>query len=573
MLLTTTTTTTAFSGNRRNPKNAAEKERPEMMTMMMRRRRMSSIAAAATFAPLRSSPAMSTNKSILFVLNRTKLCKASVVGSNRTMSSSDKLHQQKVLTVDTINPNVITMEYAVRGPIVIRAVELEKQLANKESLPFPSVIRANIGDAHAMGQTPITFIRQVIAGITDPALIKQQPNLFPEDVQRKVASLLRACGGGSAGAYTQSTGIDLIRQHVAQFVERRDGFPCDPESVCISGGASESIRNVLKLFVRPNIGTGGQKAGILVPIPQYPLYSASIEEYNLGQVGYYLDEENNWALDMDELERALKESEHDVKAIVVINPGNPTGQVLSRANIESIIQFAHKHRLYIFADEVYQENVYAEGAEFHSFRKVMFEMGAPFDKLELASFYSCSKGYMGECGLRGGYVQFDNIDPTVYLHFKKMISAKLCSTVLGQVAMDCVVDHPKPGDPSYDQWLKEKTAVLDSLHKRAQLVTKAYNQVEGVHCQQVQGAMYAFPRFLLPDKAIAEAKASGVQPDFFYVKQLLEETGVCVVPGSGFGQRPGTFHFRTTILPPIDIFEDMLNRFGAFHKRFLAKYK
>ncbi|KAL3079422.1 hypothetical protein niasHT_031751 [Heterodera trifolii] len=68
-------------------------------------------------------------------------------------------------------------------------------------------------------------------------------------------------------------------------------------------------------------------------------------------------------------------------------------------------------------------------------------------------------------------------------------------------------------------------------------------------------------------------RASGVQPDFFYVKQLLEETGVCVVPGSGFGQRPGTFHFRTTILPPIDIFEDMLNRFGAFHKRFLAKYK
>ncbi|KAI3408870.1 hypothetical protein GPALN_007464 [Globodera pallida] len=499
-----------------------------------------------------------------------------LLSSSTTSTATRKMSsgQHKVLTLDTINPNVLTMEYAVRGPIVTRAVELEKQLASKEAdqLPFCSVIKANIGDAHAMGQRPITWIRQIIACVSEPELMKKHSNL-PGDVLQKAALLLRACAGESAGAYTQSTGIDLIRTHVAQFVERRDRVPCDPESVCISGGASEAIRNVLKLFIRPGIGAGCKKAGIMVPIPQYPLYSASIEEFNLGQVGYYLDEENNWALDMDELERALRESPHDVKAIVVINPGNPTGQVLSRTNIEDIVRFAHKHRLFILSDEVYQENVYAEGAEFHSFRKLMVEMGAPYDNLELASFYSCSKGYMGECGLRGGYVQFDNMDPEVYVQFKKMISAKLCSTVLGQIAMDCVVDHPNPGDPSYELWMKEKTEVLNSLKKRAQLVTKAYNQVEGVQCQQVQGAMYAFPRVSLPDAAIAEAKTIGVEPDFFYVKQLLEETGVCVVPGSGFGQRPGTFHFRTTILPPIDIFEDMLNRFGDFHQRFLAEYK
>uniref|UniRef100_A0A915NII8 Uncharacterized protein n=1 Tax=Meloidogyne floridensis TaxID=298350 RepID=A0A915NII8_9BILA len=112
-------------------------------------------------------------------------------------TSSPNSSSNRVLTVDTINPNVITMEYAVRGPIVIRAVELEKELENGTKLPFDRVIKANIGDAHAMGQTPITFIRQVIACTTDPSLLKT--NLYPEDVKQKALSLLGACGGGSVG--------------------------------------------------------------------------------------------------------------------------------------------------------------------------------------------------------------------------------------------------------------------------------------------------------------------------------------------------------------------------------------
>jgi len=313
----------------------------------------------------------------------------------------------------------------------------------------------------------------------------------------------------------------------------------------------------------------------MVPIPQYPLYSASIEEFNLGQVGYFLNEEKNWALDLIELEKAYQDGQRkfDVKAIVVINPGNPTGQVLTSDNIREIIKFAQKHNLFIFADEVYQENIYAEGSKFHSFKKILVQMGAPYDKIELASFYSCSKGYMGECGMRGGYVEFLNIDPPVYTEFKKMISAKLCSTIIGQTVIDCVVNPPKPGDPSYDLWLKEKTEVLASLKERAQLVSKAYNEIDGVSLQEVQGAMYAFPQINLPPKAIKMAKENNTEPDYFYVKELLEETGVCVVPGSGFGQKPGTWHFRTTILPPHDIFKDMIERFRRFHVNFLKKYE
>lgn len=91
------------------------------------------------------------------------------------------------------------------------------------------------------------------------------------------------------------------------------------------------------------------------------------------------------------------------------------------------------------------------------------EMGAPYNQMELASFMSCSKGYMGECGLRGGYVEVINIQPTVKAMYFKAISAMLCPTVLGQAALDVVVNPPKPGEPSYEKFLAEKNGVLDSL--------------------------------------------------------------------------------------------------------------
>lgn len=113
--------------------------------------------------------------------------------------------------------------------------------------------------------------------------------------------------------------------------------------------------------------------GVMVPIPQYPLYSATIAEFNMGQIGYYLNEETGWGLDISELNRAISDARSNniqPRAIVVINPGNPTGQVLSRENIEQVIKFAHQEDLMIFADEVYQDNVYAEGSKFFSFKKV-----------------------------------------------------------------------------------------------------------------------------------------------------------------------------------------------------------
>lgn len=261
--------------------------------------------------------------------------------------------QFQTLNTSNINPNVIKMEYAVRGPIVIRAVELEKELATGAQKPFPNVIKANIGDAHAMGQKPITFIRQLLACIVNPEIMKTDKSI-PSDVIEHANAFLGSCGGKSAGAYSQSTGVEIVRKHVAEYIKRRDGgIPCNSEDVCLSGGASESIRNVLKLFINHN---NAKKVGVMIPIPQYPLYSATIEEFGLGQVGYYLSESSNWSMDEAELERSFNDhcKEYDIRVLCIINPGNPTGQALSRENIETIIKFAQKKNLFLMADEVYQ---------------------------------------------------------------------------------------------------------------------------------------------------------------------------------------------------------------------------
>lgn len=490
--------------------------------------------------------------------------------SIRTMSTTGKKNQQsKCVTIDNMNENIIRLEYAVRGPLVIRAGEIEKELEQGAKKPFKEVLKANIGDCHAMGQQPITFIRQVLALVSLPSLL-DDPR-FPDDVKERARAVLKGCKGHSVGSYTDSPGIEVIRKHVAKYIEKRDNIPCNYLDVILSAGASDGIKNVLKVLNQP---IDGKRPGVMVPIPQYPLYSATLAEFDMHQIGYYLDESKNWGLDVEELQRSIDEAKKvsHPRAIVVINPGNPTGQVLTRDNIEQIIKFAYKERLFIFADEVYQHNIYAAGSQFHSFKKVLVEMGSPYKDMELASFMSCSKGYMGECGLRGGYAEVINLCPEVKAQYLKAISAMLCPTVLGQTVADCVVNPPEPGEPSYDLYVKEREGVLKELKTRAKMVAETFNSIPGISCNEVQGAMYAFPRIDLPPNAIKAAKKEGKAPDAFYAFALLENTGICIVPGSGFGQRPGTYHFRTTILPQTEKLQEMLQTLRNFHEKFLKQY-
>lgn len=146
--------------------------------------------------------------------------------------------------------------------------------------------------------------------------------------------------------------------------------------------------------------------------------------------------------------------------------------------------------------------------KFYSFKKVAADLGYPYSQIEIASFYSTSKGFMGECGARAGYFEVVNMDEDVKAELKKLSSAQLCSSVLGQVCMDTIVSPPKPGEPSYQLFMQEKESVLSSLKEKAQLVTELLNKIEGVKCNPVQGAMYAFPQITIPPKAVQHAKVN-----------------------------------------------------------------
>jgi aspartate/methionine/tyrosine aminotransferase len=247
------------------------------------------------------------------------------------------------------------------------------------------------------------------------------------------------------------------------------------------------------------------------------------------------------------------------RAIVVINPGNPTGAVLDEQNVELVLDFARAHRLAVLADEVYQDNVYRAGARFISFAKVLARRG--WGEVSLFSFHSTSKGYLGECGHRGGYVECRQVPADVLAELTKLQSVALCANTAGQVVLYLQVRPPRPGDPSYQRWAKEKLEVLEPLARKAGIVERGLNAVAGIHCQPVAGAMYAFPRITLP----------GGVTDVDYCMALLEDTGICVVDGTGFGQRAGTWHLRTTILPPLDRIEEVVRRMGEFHTRFTRR--
>lgn len=167
---------------------------------------------------------------------------------------------------------------------------------------------------------------------------------------------------------------------------------------------------------------------------------------------YYLDEEKNWGLNPTDVREVIARSKDDgftPRSIVVINPGNPTGQVMGRDDLAEIIRICHEENIMILADEVYQENVYAEGKEFISMRKVLHQMGEPYsNEVELLSVNSISKGLLGECGLRGGYMETHNLSNRAEQMLYKLKSIELCANTVGQMAVSMMVDPPHLGRES-----------------------------------------------------------------------------------------------------------------------------
>ncbi len=470
-----------------------------------------------------------------------------------------------MITLQDLNPNVLRAEYAVRGPIVERAQKLEAQ--------GRKIIYCNIGNPQALRQRPLTYLRQLLALVEYPALMDDPAaaNHFPPDVVERARTILAKHPHGT-GAYTQSCGIPFIRQAVADFIAQRDGVETSPEHVILTDGASGGVKlTIVSLLKHPH-------DGILIPTPQYPLYSAEIALRGGRRIDYYLDEEHEWQLSEAALTDAIVHARRDGAnpvALVVINPGNPTGAVLAYENIAMVVGFAKRHGIAIMADEVYQENVYAAGRRFVSFAKVMHDLGER--TVSLFSFHSVSKGFLGECGHRGGYVEFRNIPDDVMAEMAKLQSIALCSNVPGQLATYVMVAPPQPGDASHAGYAEERNGVLAQLKAKAELLDRGINAIAGMSLSMPQGAMYGFVRLALPPEPGVDLAAMTPEQrrdyeatrDSDYCMRLLEETGICVVPGSGFGQRPGTFHFRTTFLPPMDEIEALVSKLKGFHESYV----
>lgn len=411
---------------------------------------------------------------------------------NRSMATSS----HRALHVDNINPYVKAAKYAVRGELAVKAEEYRVRLAKGDkSLPFDSVIFANIGNPQQLDQKPITFFRQVLSLLENPLLLERPEALktsfgYHQDVIDRAKVLLEDVQ--SVGAYSHSQGAPVIRDSVARFIEDRDGFPSDPQDLFCCGGASSGVNTLL------NVICNGPDTGVLVPIPQYPLYTATLSLLNAQCVPYHLEEDKAWGTDVNAIRRSLLKAKSEginVRAIVVINPGNPTGASLSPDDLKSVLDLAAEEKLVVMADEVYQTNVFV--GEFTSFKKrlrqLQQEVPGKYDNVELASLHSVSKGMVGECGHRGGYFELVGFDPLVVAQIYKFVSIMLCPPVIGQCLLELMVNPPKRGDPSYELYQKEYNGICDGLHKRALALYEAFQRMEGVECQEPQVPFFPFP--------------------------------------------------------------------------------
>jgi len=469
-----------------------------------------------------------------------------------------------------VNPDIIEMEYAVRGPLAQRAGALKRQGRR--------IIPCHIGNPQALGQEPISYYREILSLLETPSRIGRERRLnalgmesaafppgdrVPGSLLDLAESILSRIETGM-GAYTETGGHLFIREAIARFIDLRDGADdttgtrANPDHVYLTNGASEGARFILEMLI------ADRRDGIMIPTPQYPLYSATIRKCGGAQVNYYPDEESGWSLTPDVLRESMAKARAggvNVKGIVVINPGNPTGAILDEESIEGVIRFAQEHGLVIIADEVYQENVY--GGRFVSFAKAIGKRAIP-----LLSLHSTSKGFYGECGHRGGYIEARWLPPVSGTKasftdlLRKQASVNLCSNTAGQVLTYLMVTPPEPGTPVSERFLAQKETILKDLLDKATMIRDAFGKMDRVECFGRTGAMYLFPRL---------GKLPEGTNDFDYCMSLLESTGICTVNGEGFGQKPGTSHLRIAFLPSRDVLEEALPRWIAFHNDYVRR--
>lgn len=197
-----------------------------------------------------------------------------------------------------------------------------------------------------------------------------------------------------------------------------------------------------------------------------------------------------------------------------------------------------------------------------------------YNKTIVVSCNSGSKGYYGECGLRAGYLDFYNALDLIYENILKSKMFEICPSIISQLSIDLLVSPPNSSNASNEtvKLHKEEVKINTELKLKSQIMSKILNTIPGFSCQNIDGAMYAFPRINIPSFLIEEAFKKNMTPDMLYALALVEETGIVCVPGSGFGQKEGTYHIRlTNLLNPVSELENMICKIKEFTIKYFSR--
>jgi alanine-synthesizing transaminase len=335
------------------------------------------------------------------------------------------------------------------------------------------------------------------------------PNIFGFQTPPHVIEAAYKAMRENRNGYAPSPGIPEALEAIRGEAERK-GIR-NVQDVFVTSGASEAVDVCLTAL----LNTGEE---ILTPCPDYPLYSAVVAKLEVSSRPYFLNEDDGWQPDLVDLGRKITPR---TRAMVLINPNNPTGAVCSRRMMEQIADVARRHNLVVFADEIY-DKLMLDGDEHISFAGV-----AP--DLPVVTFGGLSKNYLAPGWRIGwGIVSGDAAVVKPYVEgIHRLLRARLSANHPEQYAIQAALEGPQD----------HLIGTNSRLRVQRDLTVKSCNAIRRMSCVAPRGAFYAFPRI-----EISEG-------DDVFVKELLLQKHVLVVHGSGFGQKPGTKHFRIVFLP------------------------